>query len=1723
MRWNFTWKLSCLLTLLIAGFSKAQAQYDLVVAQDGSGNFMTVQAAINAAPTGRTTPYRIFIHNGTYRETVNIPSSKPFIQLIGESVAGTVITFNNAASTPLSGGGTIGTFNSATVIVNASDFMAMNITFQNSFGDGSQAVAIQVNGDRAAFKNCRFLGNQDTLLTNGTTGQRQYFRDCYIDGNVDFIFGSAKAVFDSCVIYAKTRTSTKSSFITAANTPPGQSYGYVLRNCKIPSNTGGTFYFLGRPWQNETGSSPLANNKVVYLNATLPYTIQPAGWTVWDAGTDTTLILFAEYQSKGWDGNPTDVSQRVTWSRQLTDADTANFSVSNVFSGWDPCSASPDFCSFQQPEVVVSNLKAAKVSGQTSLTWNASWPIAGAKYELFRDPGTGVFAKIGEADAANDTAVNFNLTDTLPPPGSIYTYYIQASAPGALGEVTDTAQVSSKPTILVSGAPGSFLQGLGTASASQTYSVSGSNLTASIVVTPPAPFEISADKGQTWINSTGSITLTQNGGVINNDSIGVRLNAATAGSYAGAVIHASTGADTVNLPLKGTTQSTPLTLSSVLMHWPMTSSAGDNPAERSADLTADTPAFNRLTLSNGTTVATVPAFSTNFGEAFGASTNGDGTWTTAVGGPGGSLNRSVYEQYLIKPSGTDSVRVDSLILTSSFFNTSSNTKLAVVYSFSGFASDSANVSGGLGPGGAALAPTANGGFTTPIALPNETSSTTANYRLALAGGTGVTIAPGKALTIRLYFSCGSSSAGRYAKVKDVFIKGGAKAPPVNPSLALQGTLGSFFQDLGIPSDARGYTLTGANLDSSVTVLAPAGYEISPDAGVTWYNSSNPLVLTPDSNGNLNAPLAARLNTISTGSSSGNILHITKGVDTLAQAVTGITVSNATRQIAFPGAEGFGRFSQGGRGGSVYQVTNLNDAGPGSLRDAVSQPNRTIVFRISGTIVLQSTLKIVNDNLTIAGQTAPGGGICVSGFTVTIAANNIIIRYMRFRLGDLTDDIDDACNAFKSSNHDIILDHCSMSWSVDETGTFYDVQQFTLQWSILSESLYHSVDPKGNHGYAGIWGGQGTTFHHNLLADHSSRNPRFSGSRYLGPTISGTVDMRNNVIYNWGNINSSYGGEGGLQNMINNYYKPGPATPGSLTVSSINNKRNRILNYTSFYFASDAFVYPDTLFGGKFFIDGNFVEGFPDVSADNWTLGVQPDDYPKADSLIAAARQTVPFPYAPVNTQSATDAYVSVLNNAGAILPFRDTVDRRILREARTGTADFEGAGYAGVNAPGITHPSGIIDSQDEVGGWPSLVTTAALPDSDQDGMPDYWELRRGLNPLDPTDRNSVNVNGYTNLENYLNGDSITAPGIPGTCVTASLATLSGSGSWVHARDTASSLLIPTDTLNLVASFLDKGPFAGSLQVSYYTTPNTRFLPNTRPYLGRNFNIQPTGATGGSAGGATGSLASPLTVRVYISQAELNALEAVDTSVKSISDLAVLQVDSNACFSALPGAYTVIQPSGSGVFGTYANGYYIEFQISSFGSFFLAGAASAAIPPFAINSFNAVAGNNQVKTNWTVNNLNGVNRFIVERGSDTASFQAIGTVATADSTGHLSYGFNDMSPMGHTAFYRLEAVLNDSVQVFSQPVEVGTNLILIAFPNPDPLRTITVLYPGLVLQKGSSGGTLQLFSTQGVLLRTYPVAAGSLETTVDISGLARGTYILVLNSNNRIGTVSFIKL
>jgi pectate lyase len=437
----------------------------------------------------------------------------------------------------------------------------------------------------------------------------------------------------------------------------------------------------------------------------------------------------------------------------------------------------------------------------------------------------------------------------------------------------------------------------------------------------------------------------------------------------------------------------------------------------------------------------------------------------------------------------------------------------------------------------------------------------------------------------------------------------------------------------------------------------------------------------------------------------------------------------SQTIAFPSAEGFGKYTTGGRGGALIKVTNLNDDGPGSFRAAATKKYpRVIVFEVSGTIHLESKINI-QGNATIAGQSAPGDGICLADQSVVLNGDNIIVRYLRFRLGDKFqkggmidgNGSDDAFGSNKRKN--IIIDHCSMSWSNDEVFSIYGGDSTTLQWNLIAEPLNYSYHfEKGDadfekHGYGGIWGGSHTSAHHNLFAHCVSRNPRFNGAR-LGASEE-FVDFTNNVIYNWEH-NSVYGGEEGKYNMVNNYYRPGPSTS--------KNVNRRIVNPTS----------NETRGLGQFYVNGNFVDGNEMVSKNN-KLGIDIDPKISEAQKINAIVST-PFETLTINVQDPKAAYISVLNHVGASYK-RDTMDTRIIQDVvqRKGVIiDVQGH-----------YPHGTAYEK-TLNAWPALQSAPALVDTDNDGMPDVWELSKGLNP-NKANHNQYDLSKwYTNIEMYLN-------------------------------------------------------------------------------------------------------------------------------------------------------------------------------------------------------------------------------------------------------------------------------------------------------------------------------------------------------------------------------------
>ena len=460
----------------------------------------------------------------------------------------------------------------------------------------------------------------------------------------------------------------------------------------------------------------------------------------------------------------------------------------------------------------------------------------------------------------------------------------------------------------------------------------------------------------------------------------------------------------------------------------------------------------------------------------------------------------------------------------------------------------------------------------------------------------------------------------------------------------------------------------------------------------------------------------------------------------------------TKAPAFPGAEGFARLTtSGGRGGEVYHVTNLNDSGSGSLRDALSKDNRIIVFDVSGYIDLKSDLKVSKSNITIAGQTAPGDGICIADYPVSLKGRNIIVRYMRFRLGNknvLKNGADgwDGFGGFDAS--DWMIDHCSVSWSIDECLSVLGNKNTTVQWCISAQSLVNSGHSKGAHGYGGNWGGNHASFHHNLIAHHTSRTPR------LGPRpttqMNEYMDMRNNVIYNFGS-NGCYGGEAMKVNIVNNYYKPGPGSP-------TNDKGRRIagLNIrTTSYVNSYPDYAPAWHIWGKYYVDGNYNSKYYDVNSDNWTYGIynQIDNGSNDGTYTQTTKDTIklntPLDIIYTTTHTSMGAYARVMKYVGASL-HRDSHDSLMISDCQTGKASYTGSGLS----------AGFINSQDDLkpknagsdwSAWPTLKTLPAPTDSDKDGMPDEWETVHGLNPNDATDGAKVATEeGYTNLEVYMN-------------------------------------------------------------------------------------------------------------------------------------------------------------------------------------------------------------------------------------------------------------------------------------------------------------------------------------------------------------------------------------
>jgi pectate lyase len=447
-----------------------------------------------------------------------------------------------------------------------------------------------------------------------------------------------------------------------------------------------------------------------------------------------------------------------------------------------------------------------------------------------------------------------------------------------------------------------------------------------------------------------------------------------------------------------------------------------------------------------------------------------------------------------------------------------------------------------------------------------------------------------------------------------------------------------------------------------------------------------------------------------------ILTILATAGCLANSPVAQQDAPATRTIlAFPGAEGYGRFARGGRGGDIYHVTNLNDSGPGSFREGIDSAKgpRTIVFEVSGTIELKSKLRIQTKGLTIAGQTAPGDGITFKDNTLSFSkASDIIVRYIRVRLGDKNKPRPSGPDAVAVDNCDnLIFDHVSTSWGIDGNQDTGNCKNYTFQWSILSEGLHNSLHHKGAHGMCGSFRKQESniTIHHSIFASSRSRHPSLSGNQNEPNWI---IDFRNNIVYNWSAGGTANVGDAQL-NLINNIFRPGPETGTTLPIA----------------------MKCHTAYAAHGYMSGNVFDERPELTANNYAaidmvrwahnykyLGTL--DHWKVDKVFDTG------PNAPT-THSAEEARRLVLARAGASL-VRDAVDKRLMNDIKNRTGK-------------------LLDSQDEVGGWPKLKSKPAPKDSDRDGMTDAWETANNLDPKNPADRNGdADNDGYTNLEEYLN-------------------------------------------------------------------------------------------------------------------------------------------------------------------------------------------------------------------------------------------------------------------------------------------------------------------------------------------------------------------------------------
>ena len=840
------------------------------------------------------------------------------------------------------------------------------------------------------------------------------------------------------------------------------------------------------------------------------------------------------------------------------------------------------------------------------------------------------------------------------------------------------------------------------------------------------------------------------------------------------------------------------------------------------------------------------------------------------------------------------------------------------------------------------------------------------------------------------------------------------------------------------------------------------------------------------------------------------------------------IQGTAQTIAFPGAEGAGKFTSGGRGTTttattVFEVTNLGDTNTaGTLRYACSQAAtyRTIVFRVSGTIHLTAKLNIPR-NTTIAGQTAPGDGICIADHPVVINGDNVILRYIRCRLGDryqnkgMVDGSggDDALGNLGAKN--LIIDHCSVSWSADEALTVYRGDSVTLQWNIISEPLNYSYHFETGdtdfeqHGYGGIWGSRNGSFHHNLIAHCRNRTPRFAGVETYTSPAPGVekCDFRNNVLYNWG-INNIYGGEGGNYNVVNNYFKYGPNTSSS--------RRYQVVAVDS----------NATYLWAKYYLKGNYVYNSVTNTNNNW-LSVFMKSGKLADTV--KSKVTEPFNLPAIAEESAISAYTSVLTGAGASFPKRDTLDERIVNDVRNGTGkiiDVQGG-----------FPHGTDYSISQVA-WPALSSATAPTDTDHDGMPDEWETSKGLNINSAADRNYRNAGGYTNLELYLNGlvsgDSGTVgggnTGEPDGPATATWALTADQTAVTTGNISATSQTLPS---NMVASNYQSyspttGLYAGQTVNAQRVKPSAGWPANQTepvadqyvqyaitPINGKKLAVSNMSFDFGDAGST-----SLMKANIYYS---LDGFSTAGTLLNS-SPLTLPKFSSTELFMNASYSLNVMVNSGQTLTvrvypwwpsAASTSKYLVERNIVFTGTTYTV--TPLKLRSFSVSQINSVSP--LVALKWETSSEVNTAKFEVERSLDNASFEKVGEIRAMNSDGTHCYSFNDNAPVKGVAYYRLKMIDLDGKYSYSgiEVVKSQASEAITIYPNPVKDKMI------VSFKEAAENTSLEIVSSAGVRVMNKPVLKGATQLSLELSNLASGAYFVIYNNGVLKQTAQFIKL